>query len=341
VEFRALTEADRPAYERLHTAAPMATAYSDWDWQGILRHHGWQTRPVGVVQGGEMLAAAIVATRVVPVIGWSVVDLHRSLFGTSAEALRLLLREVLAQAERERSVRVRFAVQFPAAEMERQVGGTLASLLPRPPDRTLALEEHGTYWLTLDAAESWGPASWNEHNRRNLRKGERAGMEVHERNTPKGIDQFHELHTATHGRKEIVPKSRRFFDALEPLLRRGRMVIFLAEHGGKPIAACVLGLGRVARYLWGGTAQGGTEIAGSGPLLHLAMMRRAAASGADVYDLGGSPGPEPDPSHPNYGVWRFKAGFRGRFVRNEEDYDYVLRPAAERWLSAIARRLPT
>jgi hypothetical protein len=28
-------------------------------------------------------------------------------------------------------------------------------------------------------------------------------------------------------------------------------------------------------------------------------------------------------------------------VRNEEDYDYVLRPAAERWLSAIARRLPT
>jgi lipid II:glycine glycyltransferase (peptidoglycan interpeptide bridge formation enzyme) len=339
VEFRALTEADRPAFERLLEAAPMATAYSDWDWQGILRHHGWQTQPVGVLRGEEMLAAALVATRVAPMIGWRVVDLHRSLFGTSGEALRLLLREVLARAEAQRCVRVRFAVQFPAAEMERRVGGTLASLLPRPPDRKLALEEHGTYWLPLDSEEHWAPASWNEQNRRNLRKGERAGIEIHERSTAEGLDRFHALHAATSGRKEFEPKPRRYFDALEPLLRRGRVVVFLAEHAGQPIAACVLGLGRVARYLWGGTAQGGTEIAGSGPMLHLAMMRRAVAAGAEVYDLGGSPGPEPDASHPNYGVWRFKAGFRGRFVRNEEDYDYLLRPAAERWLSAIARRI--
>lgn len=339
MEFRALTAADRPAHERLLAVAPMATVYSDWDWQGILRYHGWRTRPVGVVEGGELLAAAIVATRVAPLIGWRVVDLHRSLCGSSAEALRLLLREVLADAERERCVRVRFAVQFPAAEMERQLGGTLASLLPRSPDRTLSLEEHCTYWLTLDPEERWGPASWNEHNRRNLRKGERAGIAICEHNTPEGIDRFHELHAATSGRKELKPKPRRYFDALEPLLRRGRVVIFLAEHAGQPIAASVLGLGRVARYLWGGTAQGGTEIAGSGPLLHLAMMRRAAAAGADVYDLGGSPGAEPEAAHPNYGVWRFKAGFRGRFVRNEEDYDYILRPAAERWLSEIARRI--
>jgi len=340
VEFRALTDADRPAYERLLAAAPMATAFCDWDWQEILRFHRWQTQPFGVVRDGEILAAAIVATRSVPVLGWRIVDLHRSLLATSAEAIRLLLREVLARAEAERCVRVRFAVQFPAAEMERHLGGTLASLLPRAADRTLSLEEHGTYWLPLDPEERWGPASWNEQNRRNLRKGERAGIQIVEQNTAEGIDRFHALHAATSGRKEFKPKPRAYFDALEPLLRRGRMVVFLAEHLGQTIGACVLGLGRVARYLWGGTAQGGTEIAGSGPLLHLAMMRRAAASGADIYDLGGSPAADPDPAHPNYGVWRFKAGFRGRFVKNEADYDYILRPTAERWLSEIARRLP-
>lgn len=325
MQLRELNETDRPAWERLRRASPVDCIYADWDWQHVLQDSGWTTVPVGLEASGELRAAALVACRDLPILGWTVCDVHGSLLGRDGDSIARMLGEILRIARERRVIRVRFGIRFPPEELRRRLGCALQELLPSPADRCVGGEELGTYWIDLGSDESsWGPAAWNVHNRRNLRKALRSGLQVEEGRADSDLERFEELYRETHRRKGLPRKRRGFFGLLAPLLRRERVRLFFVREGSTTLAGAVVGAGRVYRYLWGGSSSGAKLPTGS--LLHLAIMRAAEQDGAEIYDLGGAPGPDPLDAHPNYGVWRFKRGFRGRFVAFEEEYDLLLDP---------------
>ena len=57
------------------------------------------------------------------------------------------------------------------------------------------------------------------------------------------------------------------------------------------------------------------EVPGAAQVMHYEIMKRMRDRGKKYYDLGGCEGPVPIEGHPNYGVWRFKYGFGGTFVK--------------------------
>jgi len=61
-------------------------------------------------------------------------------------------------------------------------------------------------------------------------------------------------------------------------------------------------------------------------LLQWEAIRRARAAGCRVYDFWGAPEVF-DETDPMWGVYRFKAGFRGQVVRTLGAWDYPARPA--------------
>src|SRR5690349_4713730 len=120
-------------------------------------------------------------------------------------------------------------------------------------------------------------------------------------------------------------------------LDRGAASLFRCQHGGKTLnMALVTTLGR-PRYWHGATAPEALspEVPPTGQLLHFEIMKHLASRGRPVYDLGGSPGPEPIQGHPNYGVWYFKHKFSGKYVFYFDRWDFECSKAIWRVVSWI------
>ncbi|MGD8376090.1 MAG: peptidoglycan bridge formation glycyltransferase FemA/FemB family protein [Acidobacteriota bacterium] len=334
LRYRTLDDGDRPALDSLLSRAPMGTVFADPDWMPVLEQASWTARPVAVEKDGDLRACALLGTRRVPVSGWRFQDLHGSLVGLDAEAIRYLLAGIVGEARQAGVLRVRVSVKYPAADLAERIGASLRDLLPASPDRSHTSEDLGTYWLDLREEAGWAPEAWSANKRRDLRKGEREGVEVRSGEEPGDLERFERIYRATYARKGLETKREGYFEALRPLFRRGRIALFFAWYGGDPVAATMLGVGTISRYLLGGTVDVATPVPPTGPGLQYAMMRHAAAQGAEYYDFGGAPGPEPVKGHPNFGVWRFKRGFNGRYVKFEDEYDLVLRPLRERLVEA-------
>ena len=60
-------------------------------------------------------------------------------------------------------------------------------------------------------------------------------------------------------------------------------------------------------------------------LMQWTMMQWALRSGCAFYDFQGVPHYD-NPSHPNYGVYRFKQGFGGNVVTFAGEFDKILMP---------------
>lgn len=56
-------------------------------------------------------------------------------------------------------------------------------------------------------------------------------------------------------------------------------------------------------------------------------IRRSKMKGCTEYDMFGV-APRPDPSHPLYGLYRFKTGFGGKIFHRMGCWDYPLDPKA-------------
>ena len=97
--------------------------------------------------------------------------------------------------------------------------------------------------------------------------------------------------------------------------------LLLAEAEGRVLAGLFLVVfGRRAWYIYGASSGEGRELMPN-YLLQWEAMRLARGRGCDFYDMWGAPD-ELDESDPMWGVYRFKAGSGGEFVRHIGAYDY-------------------
>lgn len=158
--------------------------------------------------------------------------------------------------------------------------------------------------------------------RRNIRKAERAGVEVR-RGDGSDLAPFHALHCATGRRQAFEPMTlgyiERQWQRLHPV---GAMEVFIAERAGEAVSAATVSCfgDRVVFKLagWSGTA----AALRPNDLLHWRILQWAREAGYAYYDLGGFDraaavqlvsGREL-PSEFRSGHSQFKLGFGGRLV---------------------------
>lgn len=99
--------------------------------------------------------------------------------------------------------------------------------------------------------------------------------------------------------------------------------MLIAEIGDTPLAAMFLVFsGKRATYLYGASSSTNRHYMAA-YALQWEAIKRAKSKGCTEYDMFGV-APHPDPSHPLYGLYRFKTGFGGSLFHRMGCWDYPL-----------------
>jgi len=142
------------------------------------------------------------------------------------------------------------------------------------------------------------------------------------------IDIWYDLYKETAVRNNFYVNDIKYFETV--LLTRendsrspAEVLLLVAELEGKPLAAMFLIItGKRGLYLYGASS---SEQRNYMPAyaLQWEAMKISKAKGCNEYDMFGvSPGP--DPSHPLYGLYKFKTGFGGNLYHRMGSWDYPL-----------------
>lgn len=165
--------------------------------------------------------------------------------------------------------------------------------------------------------------------RYNVRLAQRRGIRVRSAGT-EDLPIWYGLYRETCSRNQIYRQGMDYFEAV--LRTRGagtrspaRVELLIAELDRRPIAAMFLAMSnKRATYLYGASSSRNRECMAT-YALQWSAIRNARADGCTEYDMFGV-SPLPDPSHPLYGLYRFKTGFGGSLFHRMGCWDYPLQP---------------
>jgi lipid II:glycine glycyltransferase (peptidoglycan interpeptide bridge formation enzyme) len=168
-------------------------------------------------------------------------------------------------------------------------------------------------------------AGFNQLWRRNVRKAEKAGVEVTV-GSDNDLDEFHRIYVETAERDRFTPRPLNYFrQMLKAMQQEGaeRIRLYLAHHEGRLLAATTMvTVGRHAWYSYGASTSEGRELRPSNAI-QWRMIQDAHASGASVYDMRGITDTL-DPDDPLFGLIQFKLGTGGDAVEYVGEWDYPI-----------------
>ncbi|WP_299053128.1 peptidoglycan bridge formation glycyltransferase FemA/FemB family protein [uncultured Nocardioides sp.] len=166
----------------------------------------------------------------------------------------------------------------------------------------------------------------NQLWRRNIKKADKAGVEV-ARATAADLGpqlaEFHTLYVHTAERDGFTPRPASYFTRMVDALTGedpDRIALWTARHEGDLVAATIaIRVGAHAWYSYGASSTEKRDVRGSNAV-QWAMIRDALAADADVYDLRGITDTlDADDSH--VGLIQFKAGTGGEAVEYAGEWD--------------------
>jgi peptidoglycan pentaglycine glycine transferase (the first glycine) len=139
---------------------------------------------------------------------------------------------------------------------------------------------------------------------------------------PDDLPLFYDMYAETGRRDDFIIRPFAYYlDAWGAFVEAGLACLFLAEYEGEPLAGLIaFHLGQRAWYMYGASTDKHRNLMPN-HLLQWEAIRWAKGEGCTVYDMWGAPDvlSEDDPL---WGVYRFKEGFGGQFVRHIGAYDY-------------------
>jgi lipid II:glycine glycyltransferase (peptidoglycan interpeptide bridge formation enzyme) len=163
--------------------------------------------------------------------------------------------------------------------------------------------------------------------RYNMRLSRRRGVKVRSADTGE-LDTWYRLYRETCRRNGIHLHSSDYFRAVAEADKArtsttGEVDLLIAEAEGVPLAAMFLAYSSSrATYLFGASAdRKGNHMPAYA--LQWEAIRRARLKGCTEYDMFGV-SPTANPSHPLYGLYRFKTGFGGTLFHRMGCWDYPL-----------------
>jgi lipid II:glycine glycyltransferase (peptidoglycan interpeptide bridge formation enzyme) len=183
-------------------------------------------------------------------------------------------------------------------------------------------------------------AGFNQLWRRNIKKADKAGVEV-VRGGFDDLPAFHEVYVETAERDRFTPRGLAYFQRMFRAMTAEdpeRLTLYLARHEGRVLAATTMvRVGRHAWYSYGASSNSGRDVRPSNAI-QWRMMRDAREAGAQVYDLRGI-SDTLDPEDPLFGLIQFKLGTGGHAQEYLGEWDLRLRPLLSRAVDTyLARR---
>lgn len=338
--IRRVAVTDPEDWDRALLRLPTPHILQTWTWGLFKAHYGWQPlRWLWVDMEGRVRAAAQVLCR------QDRFELFRLLYvprgplldPEDLEAAEAVLRDLEAEARRRRAAFLRIdpevvEAEGPAAEGPRRLQAVpFKDLLRQRGWRPSAesVQFPASLWLDLEADEEGLLQAMHPKTRYNIRLAERKGVSVRPVG-PEAFDLLYDMYAETAARDGFVIRPRDYYRRAWGLFyAAGCARPLLAEVEGEPVAMVVLyRFGPTAWYFYG-ASRGRHREKMPNHRLQWEAIRWARAVGCRRYDFWGAPA-QPREDDPMWGVYRFKRGFGGRYVRFIGTWDYVTRPALYR-----------
>ncbi len=182
-------------------------------------------------------------------------------------------------------------------------------------------------------------AGFNQLWRRNIRKAEKAGVEV-TRGDYDDLAAFHEVYVETANRDHFTPRGLAYFQRMWTELNGvdpDRLRLYMARHDGHVAAATLMVIvGEHSWYSYGASTTADRDVRPSNAL-QWRMISDAHAAGCSIYDLRGI-SDTLDPANHLYGLVQFKVGTGGFAQEYVGEWDRTLRPVWARAFKAYQSR---
>jgi len=303
---------------------PGAHFLQTWEWGALKSRYGWYpTRYLwtGAENDGPCAAASVLTRN----LGWwsSAV-----MYAPKGPVLNYgdagLLEEVLSHLESTaRQEGALFIKIDPDVQVETAEGKAAVAALHRRgwrPSRE-QIQFRSTMLLDLTATPDELLAAMKSKWRYNTRLAVRKGVTVRQ-GTTKDLLLLYEMYAETATRDGFVIRPREYYlDAWGTFIQAGLAQPLIAEVAGEPVAMVIIfRFAERAWYVYGASRVIHRENMPN-HLLQWEAMRWAREQGSKIYDMWGAPDVL-DESDPLWGVYRFKQGFGGEFVRYIGAWDF-------------------
>ena len=183
------------------------------------------------------------------------------------------------------------------------------------------IQPRSTYILDLTPELEKIKSGFESKFRYNIHVAEKHGVKIEKRADEKGIEEFYDIYKETCSRQNFIIHPLSYYKQVRSeIIQKGRGAIFTAYCDGLPIASVIVfGFGARVWYMYGASLGSHRNLMPNN-LLHWEIIRWAKSSGFREYDLWGIPS-NPNPSHPLWGVYRFKKGFNATLHKFIGSYD--------------------
>ena len=306
---------DARAWDALLLRWPRPHVLQGWLWGTCKAQTGWQAHRLVISREGELLAAASLLCRTLgrlpariayvpkgPILNWE-----------DPAAVEAALVAIEEEARRLRAWFVKIDPDVPA---DTAIGERAQQLLrargwrPSPEQ----IQFRNTLLIDLRPSEEELLAAMKPKWRYNVRLATRRGVTVRS-GTSTDLATFYALYQETSRRDGFLIRPYPYYRTIwERFLAARQGHLLLAEVEGTPVAGVfLLRFGPTAWYFHGASASRHRNLMPN-HLLQWEAIRWARAQGCTTYDLWGAPDAL-DERDPMWGVYRFKAGFGGRFTR--------------------------
>ena len=331
MEIRILQDAEE--WDRLLLRFPYNHPLQSYEWGMVKSHFGWQAHPCLLEEGGSPMGMALILTKRWGFLPWKVMYVPRGpvLDYGDEGAIESVLSFIEAKAREEKAI-------FAKIDPEMPEGHPLEEILRKRGWRYSReqIQFRSTLLLDLHPSEDELLRRMKQKTRYNIRLAGRKGVQVKE-GSLSDLPLFYRMYRITSRRNGFPIRPYRYYERVwRTFLEKGMAYLLIAEHEGQPLAGVlIIRLGGKAIYMYGASTNKKRNLMPN-HLLQWEAIRRARALGCTTYDMWGAPD-NPNPSDPMWGVYRFKEGFGGRFVRYIGAYDFVVSP---QWYFLYHRVIP-
>jgi lipid II:glycine glycyltransferase (peptidoglycan interpeptide bridge formation enzyme) len=182
-----------------------------------------------------------------------------------------------------------------------------------------------TFWLDLTKSEDQLLSGMHPKTRYNLNLSMKHGVAVNRDDTLTGLETFIKLHFETASREGFFSHNQDYHRLMWEILSPAKIShLLIAKYQNIPLVAWVLfTFNKNLYYPYGGSNRIHREVMASYAMMWEAI-KYGKTNGCKIFDMWGTPGPNPNPKDPWFGFHRFKSGFGPDLMEFAGSFDLIL-----------------
>ncbi len=325
--------ADQEQWDSFVSQARTGHLMQSYHWGELMKRDGHAIVRVGVLEEGQLIAAALAVIFSFPYVGapWLYVLRGPVVDDPQSPALPVLINELHRIARKQHAVLLKIEPHVEEGAPGWQEALRQLGFKPNP----IPTHVRRSWLLDIHPPEQKLLAGMKRSWRYNIKVAERGGIQIKQASTSEEIEAFYRIYQQTSQRDDftILPL-KHYTDILE--LFGTDAALFLAEHEGEALVGHLLI--RYGAWCWdmfGATSDAYRNLK-PGYLLHWKTFLWAKEQGCEVYDFRGIP-ETLEPGEEMWNVYEYKRGFGGFSRLSLATHDYVYRPLLYWPLTLVSR----